>query len=428
TIGTGSSSANPSKPLKSARRNSPAGKSTLLALLLKTAKAQTGEITWDGTSLDLMNTDDLYGAIGVLTQTPRLFSTSIRDNLLLGKPDATDAELLAACDAVDLASFIHDLPQGLDTWLGEAGTKVSGGQARRLTLARLLLKDPALILLDEPTEGLDPATERHVIETISKAFHGRTVLIITHRLAPLEACDRVILLDRGHLTKDMTAQAFLTGEKERLADALQQPTTSQASVPAARLHITTPSASEMVGQAAPGEAVQAGEAATTPGAPIASTSEQASEQVFEGPVEQSATIESGRHTAQWFMRPFYFTVGMVSLILGLIGVVVPGLPTTIFMIIALWAFARSSRRFHDWLWQHPRFGPPLVAWSQHRVVPRTAKWAATLMMLASLGIMFAVGVHGIAIASTAIICAAVLCYVLPKPEQAPDGTDTPDRL
>ena len=362
--------------------HSGAGKSTLLALLLKTAQAETGRITWGGVSLDQLQSDDLYQQIGVLTQSPRLFSTSIRDNLLLGNPYASDDDLLAVCDAVGLAPFIAGLPQGLDTWLGEAGTKVSGGQARRLTLARLLLKDPKLVLLDEPTEGLDPATEKQVIDTIARVFEGRTVIIITHRLAPLAACDRVISLDRGAITADQPGNEFLTREKTRLEEALSISKTDKPQIAARTLRLK-PSA------------------------------------VVESPAIAETPARSAQPQAHWLARPVYFGIGLVCLILGLIGVAVPGMPTTIFMIIALWAFARSSKRFHDWLWNHPRFGPTLAAWGAYRVVPRKAKWAAAITMAASIALMIAVSVPWQATAFTALVCAGVLAYILPKAERPP---------
>ena len=363
--------------------HSGAGKSTLLGLLLKTISAQSGQIRWDGVDLNQIDSDDLYQKIGVLTQSPRLFSTSIRDNLLLGKPTVTDDELRDVCNAVGLGQFIDELPQGLDTWMGEAGTKVSGGQARRLTLARLLLKDPRLVLLDEPTEGLDPVTERQVIDTIRNVFAGRTVIIITHRLTPLEACDRVISLDRGQISNDQTGSAFLIQERARLAEALSAENTVKTKATAQPLRFEP-------------AVLQASnpEIAETPAEPV-------------------------KATAHWLIRPLYFALGLVCVTLGLIGVVVPGMPTTIFMIIALWAFARSSQRFHDWLWNHPRFGPTLAAWSAHRVVPRTAKWAASIMMAASIALMIAVQVPWPATIFTAVICAGVLAYILPKPERTP---------
>ena len=123
--------------------------------------------------------------------------------------------------------------------------------------------------------------------------------------------------------------------------------------------------------------------------------------------------------ASWWLRPLYFGIGVFCLVLGLVGVFVPGLPTTIFLIIALWAFSRSSQAFHDWLWQHPRFGPSLKAWSEHRVVPRRAKIAAGLMMAASVAIMAALGSPLWVTILVAAICLGVMAYIAPKPEAPP---------
>ncbi|MAJ65134.1 MAG: thiol reductant ABC exporter subunit CydC [Alphaproteobacteria bacterium] len=361
--------------------HSGAGKSTLFALLLKTQTPDAGHIRWHDTDFTRIASDELYQQIGVLTQSPRLFATSIRDNLLLGKPDASDAELMEACRLVALDGFVESLPNGLDTWLGEAGAKISGGQARRLTLARLLLKNPKLILLDEPTEGLDPVTERTVVEQMRSALAGRTVILITHRLAPLGATDRIIRLEQGRITEDSDADSFIAAEREKITAALtaDQPKLTKAAQPLAM------PAEPVVSEAAPEE-------------------------------QQPDTTVAAKPTARWYLRPLYFTIALVSLILGLIGVVVPGMPTTIFMIIALWGFARSSTRFHDWLWNHPRFGPMLSAWQQHRVVPRRAKWAATLMMTLSIIIMAVAGAPPSATAFTAVVCLCVLAYLWPKPE------------
>lgn len=361
--------------------HSGAGKSTLFALLLKTQTPDAGHIRWHDTDFTRIASDDLYQQIGVLTQSPRLFATSIRDNLQLGKPDASDAELMEACRLVALDGFVESLPNGLDTWLGEAGAKISGGQARRLTLARLLLKNPKLILLDEPTEGLDPVTERTVVEQMRTALAGRTVILITHRLAPLGATDRIIRLEQGRITEDSDADSFITAERDKITAALtaDQPKPTKAAQPFA-----------------------------IPAEPVVSEA---------APEEQPDTSVAAKPTARWYLRPLYFTIALVSLILGLIGVVVPGMPTTIFMIIALWGFARSSTRFHDWLWNHPRFGPMLSAWQQHRVVPRRAKWAATLMMTLSIIIMAVAGAPPAATAFTAVVCLCVLAYLWPKPEQ-----------
>lgn len=197
-----------------------AGKSTLFSLLLRMHEPDQGTISWGGASFDRFATDDLFRHIGVLTQSPRLFSASIRDNLLLGRPDADDAALMAVLERVDLAGFVTSLPGGLDTWLGDAGAMLSGGQSRRLALARVLLKDPPLLLLDEPTEGLDPETEQQVVHSLDQVFAGRSVLLVTHRLAPLAIMDRVIRLEAGQLQDSQPASAFIEAERNRIQTAL----------------------------------------------------------------------------------------------------------------------------------------------------------------------------------------------------------------
>jgi ATP-binding cassette, subfamily C, bacterial CydC len=365
--------------------HSGAGKSTLFGLLLRMHDPEQGRITWNGVALTQIGSDDLYSQIGVLTQNPRLFATSIRDNLLLAHPTASDEELLAVLDTVELGDFVRSLPEGLDTWLGEAGAKISGGQGRRLALARVLLKNPPLLLLDEPTEGLDPETEAAMIRSLDRAFEGRTVILITHRLAPLSITGRIVRLDEGRLAETAASADFIAAERERMAAAVAGALTDERPAPVSM--------------------------------PMAAPAPEAISEPLPSPV-QPAPARTVR-PARWYMRPVFFVLGMTALALGLIGVVVPGMPTTVFLIIALWAFARSSRRFHDWLWQHPRFGPTLNAWSRYRVVPRRAKWAASLLMSVSLIIMAVTGAPPAAIAGVAVICAAVLAYLWPKPEQPP---------
>ena len=137
--------------------------------------------------------------IAVVSQQAQLINGSIRDNLLLGRADADEAALLSACRQAQLEAFIDSLPQGLDTWLGDTGVKVSGGQARRIAIARALLKQAPILLLDEPTEGLDRSTERQLIETLEPLMAERTVLLISHRALPLGDFDQVITLDRGRI-------------------------------------------------------------------------------------------------------------------------------------------------------------------------------------------------------------------------------------
>ena len=130
----------------------------------------------------------------ILPQRPHLFSESLRENLLIANPHASDVALWSALETVQLKEFVQSLPQGLDTWVGEAGTQFSGGQIRRVALARAILHDAPIWLLDEPTEGLDYRTENQLLETIMHVAKDKTVLLVTHRLAGVALMDRVIKL------------------------------------------------------------------------------------------------------------------------------------------------------------------------------------------------------------------------------------------
>jgi ATP-binding cassette, subfamily C, bacterial CydC len=179
-----------------------AGKSTLLALLLRFYDPDAGRVTLGGTDVRDLALADLHARIGVLSQTTSILAGSLRDNLAIAAPDADDATLRQALDRAGLAAFAAALPDGLETWLGEAGVAVSGGEARRIALARVLLKDAPILLLDEPTEGLDADTERAVLAALTPLMVGRTVVTISHRPAALEAMDRVVRLEGGRLVTD----------------------------------------------------------------------------------------------------------------------------------------------------------------------------------------------------------------------------------
>ena len=129
-----------------------------------------------------------------------MFNATLRENLLLACPAADDDELWAALEAARLHDFVNDLPDGLETWIGEAGQLLSGGQARRLAVARAILHDAPLWVLDEPTEGLDALTEKKLMGALREKTAGRTLLLITHRLVDLYWMDQILMLDRGRIT------------------------------------------------------------------------------------------------------------------------------------------------------------------------------------------------------------------------------------
>lgn len=173
------------------------GKSTLFNLLLRFWGPDTGDIRIGGYSIADFQGDDLRGHIAVVSQQTHLFDTTIRENLLIAAPDASQEDIDAACRVAQIDEFITELPDGYDTWVGETGVRLSGGQARRIAVARALLKDAPILLLDEPTEGLDAETERSLMQALDRLMIGRTVLLITHRPAGLDWVDRVLVLDQG---------------------------------------------------------------------------------------------------------------------------------------------------------------------------------------------------------------------------------------
>ena len=175
------------------------GKTTLLQLLMRYYDPEIGQVLLNGQSLKHWHTDQLMTCFGVLSQRSQLFAASIRENLLIAKPTASVKELAAAIKAAGLEKFLSYLPEGLDTWVGESGVKVSGGEARRIALARLYLKNAPILVLDEPTEGLDSDTERDVFNALSVFANNKTVIMVTHREAGLGLVDVIYRMENGVL-------------------------------------------------------------------------------------------------------------------------------------------------------------------------------------------------------------------------------------
>lgn len=176
-----------------------AGKSTLAALLLKVVAPDSGRITLGGQDIATIRDDDLRGRMAWLSQATHLFADTIRANLLLGRPDADEAELWAALEQAQVADVVRDLPEGLDCWLGEGGASLSGGQGRRLALARVLLSRAPILILDEPGTGLDARTEQEFLLTLNEVTRGRTVILIAHRLAGVEKLDHAWRISGGKM-------------------------------------------------------------------------------------------------------------------------------------------------------------------------------------------------------------------------------------
>jgi ATP-binding cassette, subfamily C, bacterial CydC len=174
-----------------------AGKSTLAALALKLAAPQAGRVVLGGTDIAELAAADVRARIGWLGQATHLFDDTIRANLLLARPDADEAALWGALEAARIAETVRALPDQLDTWVGEGGARFSGGQGRRLALARVLLSPAPILILDEPCAGLDAETERAFLATMNEATQGRSVILIAHRLTGVERLDRIYRLSGG---------------------------------------------------------------------------------------------------------------------------------------------------------------------------------------------------------------------------------------
>jgi subfamily B ATP-binding cassette protein MsbA len=186
-----------------------AGKTTLGSLLPRFWDAAGGRVTLDGVDVRELSLAELRGAVGVVPQEPALFSGTVRDNVAYARPDASPADVEAASRAAHAHEFVARLPQGYDTPVGERGVKLSGGQRQRIAIARVLLKDPAVVVLDEATSSLDTESERLVEEALERLLRGRTTLIIAHRLSTVRRADRVVVLDHGRVAEEGTHAELL---------------------------------------------------------------------------------------------------------------------------------------------------------------------------------------------------------------------------
>jgi ATP-binding cassette subfamily B protein len=178
-----------------------AGKTTIFQLLLRFYDPQAGTIRLDGVALPAADPAVLRARIGVVPQEPVVFSANAWDNIRYGRPAASDVEVRAAAEAAGALEFLEQLPQGLDTYLGEKGVRLSGGQRQRLAIARAVLKDPPLLLLDEATSSLDAESERVVQQALDRLMTGRSTLVIAHRLATVLKADRILVIDQGRLVE-----------------------------------------------------------------------------------------------------------------------------------------------------------------------------------------------------------------------------------
>jgi ATP-binding cassette subfamily B protein/subfamily B ATP-binding cassette protein MsbA len=178
-----------------------AGKSTLLSLVPRFYDSTTGSITLDGRDIRQITKKSLRAQIAIVLQDTLLFSTTVRENIAYGRPDATEGEIIEAARRAQADEFIRQMPRGYDSPVGERGGHLSVGQRQRIGIARAFLKNAPILLLDEPTSALDPSTESAIMETIKELMSGRTTLIATHRLATIHNLDQIIVLEHGRIVE-----------------------------------------------------------------------------------------------------------------------------------------------------------------------------------------------------------------------------------
>jgi ATP-binding cassette, subfamily B, bacterial MsbA len=205
-----------------------AGKTTLIDLLLRFYDPTGGKIEIDGVDLRRVQRASLLDQMAVVSQEPFLFDGTIRENIRYGRLDASDEDILAAARAAHVDEFAEGLPQGYDTEVGAAGTRLSGGQRQRVTIARAILRDPAILILDEATSSLDSKSERLVQDAIEKLMPGRTAFVIAHRLSTVRAANTIVVLEHGRVSQigshdELMAQSGLYRELIELQQAAARP-------------------------------------------------------------------------------------------------------------------------------------------------------------------------------------------------------------
>jgi ATP-binding cassette subfamily B protein len=179
-----------------------AGKTTTALLVPRIHEVNEGRVTLDGVDVRDLTLESLRHSVGMVMQDPHLFHESIAENLRYAKPDATGDDLVAACKAARIHELIASLPDGYDTVVGERGYRMSGGEKQRLAIARMLLSDPVVVILDEATSHLDSESEIAIQHALAEALRGRTALVIAHRLSTIVAADRIVVIDAGRVVEE----------------------------------------------------------------------------------------------------------------------------------------------------------------------------------------------------------------------------------
>ena len=188
------------------------GKSTISDLLLRFYDPESGAVTIDGIDLRNLRLQDLRREVALVEQTPFLFRATIRENIAYGKPGATLDEIRGAARLASIDEFISSLPQGYDTIVGERGCTVSAGERQRIALARALLRNPSVLIMDEPTAALDPVSEAAIAHALSQTLRGRTAILITHRISLVEIADLVVVLDSGRIVETGAPRELASGD------------------------------------------------------------------------------------------------------------------------------------------------------------------------------------------------------------------------
>jgi len=181
--------------------HSGAGKSTIINLLSRFYDVKDGQILIDGVDIRQIKTDDLRRQIGVVLQEPFLFPGTISDNIAYAKPDASPEEIMQAAKAANAHEFVMRFPDGYDTYVGERGARLSGGERQRLSIARAILHNPRILILDEATASVDTETEKQIQEAMSRLIEGRTTFAIAHRLSTLRNASRLMVMEKGKMVE-----------------------------------------------------------------------------------------------------------------------------------------------------------------------------------------------------------------------------------